>query len=64
MWWIPVMSFDSAIKAKGTGQMATIDQLIEEFIIENPVESEKAAKTLVIGCMIYDKNKDGNRMLT
>ncbi len=48
---------------KDTGQMATIDQLIEEFIIENPVESEKA-KTLVIGCMIYDKNKDGNCMLT
>ena len=43
--------------------MATINQLIEEFIIENPVESEKA-KTLGIGCMIYDKNKDGNRMLT
>ncbi len=34
------MSFDNAIKAKGMGQMATIDQLIEEFIIENPVESE------------------------
>jgi hypothetical protein len=40
MWRIPVMSFDNAIKAKGMGQMATIDQLIEEFIIENPVESE------------------------
>ena len=57
------MSFHKAMKERDR-ILTTIDQLIEEFIIENPVESEKAAKTLVIGCMIYDKNKDGSRMLT
>jgi hypothetical protein len=56
------MSFDNAIKARDR-ILATIDQLIEEFIIENTLESEKP-KTLIIGCMIYGKNKDDNRMLT
>ena len=57
------MSFDNAIKARDR-ILATIDQLIEEFIIENTLLESEKAKTLIIGCMIYGKNKDDNRMLT
>ena len=37
--------------------------MIDEFIVENPEESERA-QTTIIGRLIYGKDKDDNRMMT
>ena len=59
---IPGMRFDKAMKARGR-ILAIVGQLIDEFIVDNPEESERA-KTTIIGRMIYGKTKDNNSMLT
>ena len=55
-------SFDEAMKARDR-ILDTVDMLINEFIKENPEESERA-QTTIIGRLIYGKDKDDNRMMT
>jgi len=40
-----------------------VDSLIDDFMRENPEESERA-QTTIIGRLVYGKDKDDNRMMT
>ena len=59
---IPGSAIDEAMKARDR-ILNTVDKLIDEFIAENPEESERA-QTTIIGRLIYGKDKDDNRMMT
>lgn len=59
---IPGMAFDDAMKARDR-ILDTVHKLIDEFMAENPEESERA-QTTIIGRLVYGKDKDNNRMLT
>lgn len=59
---IPGTSFDKAMKARDR-ILDTVDKLIDQFIAENPEESERA-QTTIVGRLIYGKDKDDNRMMT
>ncbi|KAL7537481.1 hypothetical protein ACHAXR_008502, partial [Thalassiosira sp. AJA248-18] len=43
--------------------LKTFNKLIDTFMKENGEESERA-KTTVIGCLVYGKDKDNNQMMT
>lgn len=53
---IPGTNFDNAMKARDR-ILQVIDGLIDQFQRENPEGSERA-RTTIIGCLIYGKDKD------
>lgn len=59
---IPGSALDKGMKAR-EHILNMFDRLIDQFVKENPEDSERA-KTTVMGRLIYGKDKENDRMLT
>jgi len=59
---IPGTNFDEGMKARDR-ILNTFDHLIDEFMRENPAESDRA-QTTVMGRLVYCKDKENNQMMT